>query len=272
MAATSLQHLNNAMRPREIEEPLNLALVHPLSRALLPFAVRARIHPNAISVFGIVFGLVAAVAFSRWDDPVFASCGFVAMLCWHVLDGLDGMVARATGKTSAFGKFLDGVCDYSVFFAVYISLIIALSKTYSPWLVTTIAVLAGIAHAVQAAYYESLRALFRGEPPPPPGKAAGGSLEGLYNATQRRLASRGVQFLDRARSAPDLVQRLAHLIKYANILAPTARTLGIWIACLIASPIAYWLWEICVLTILTFVVSRNFKHILATAPSPSSPN
>src|SRR3546814_9333837 len=44
-----------------------------------------------------------------------ATIGLPLSLFWLVADGLDGMIARATGTPSAAGRVLDGLCDHGVF-------------------------------------------------------------------------------------------------------------------------------------------------------------
>lgn len=251
-------------RPRGIEEPLNLALVHPASRALLPVAVRLRVPPNAISITGIGFGLVAAWAYFHYERPAMALAGFAAMLAWHVLDGLDGMTARATGRTSDFGRFLDGFCDYSVFILVYVSLAVAAGHEAGLGVSLAAAALAGAAHVVQAAWYELQREVFIRRCAGKPGFAArdavGGFLEVGYNALQARLMP-GAQALDAALGAdPALRVRYAETLRpvlsAAAILGATGRTLAIFIACLAGNPLWYWLWEIVGLSLAALLIER----------------
>jgi phosphatidylglycerophosphate synthase len=247
-----LSNAKAAARPAVIEEPLNAAIVHPLARALLPFAVRTGIHPNAISVAGIAFGMAAAAAFQRFEDWRYTLAGFLAMLGWHVLDGLDGMVARATGRTSDFGRFLDGVCDYSVFVLVYASLADAAAPALGAETAWAGAAMAGIAHAVQAAWYEAQREQFirrtSGQPQPTCRRVAGGLVERAYNRMQRWLLTVTPRLDARLDDDRELktayFQRLAPVGRASTLLAPTGRTLAIAVACLAGSPMFYWLWEI----------------------------
>lgn len=251
-------------RPRAIEEPLNIAVIHPLSRALLPIAVKLRIPPNAISIAGIGFGLAAAWAYFHYETPAMALAGFAAMLAWHVFDGLDGMTARATGRTSEFGRFLDGFCDYSVFILVYLSLAFAAAHEVGIGVSLPFAVAAGAAHVVQAAWYELQREVFirrsAGRPGFVPRAAVGGFLEIGYNALQAKLMP-GAQALDTALGAnPALraryVERLRPILWAATILGASGRTLAIFIACLAGSPLWYWLWEILGLSLSAILIER----------------
>ena len=50
-------------RDRRIEDPTNLWVIHPASRALLPFAVRRGISANSVSLVGLALGALAALAY-----------------------------------------------------------------------------------------------------------------------------------------------------------------------------------------------------------------
>jgi phosphatidylglycerophosphate synthase len=68
-------------------------------------------HPLQLTVAAFIIGLMAALA---------AGVGnyWVALLLWlvnRVLDGLDGEVARLTGKQSDWGGYLDIICDFAVY-------------------------------------------------------------------------------------------------------------------------------------------------------------
>ncbi|WP_174279337.1 CDP-alcohol phosphatidyltransferase family protein, partial [Sphingomonas bacterium] len=143
-------------RDLRIEDPSNRWLIHPLASALLAPALRARVSADAVSVTGLALGLGAAAALRWWRSPAAVVLALLLMLAWLVADGLDGKVARATGTSSAWGRALDGMCDHLVFVAAY--LVVATSiGTASGW---TLAVIAGIGHAVQSALYEGERHRF----------------------------------------------------------------------------------------------------------------
>jgi CDP-diacylglycerol--glycerol-3-phosphate 3-phosphatidyltransferase len=68
---------------------------------------RMNLHPNVITVFGAALSLVAMYfcASGKW----YSAAGIVFV--GACMDGLDGLVARKTGKTTAFGAVLDSCCD-----------------------------------------------------------------------------------------------------------------------------------------------------------------
>ena len=72
---------------------------------------RLGITPNAVSLLGMAFGILAAFAYYHYRDLKWAIAGFVLMIAWHVMDGADGQLARLTNAQSELGKILDGICD-----------------------------------------------------------------------------------------------------------------------------------------------------------------
>lgn len=68
---------------------------------------RTRIHPNLLSAFGLGVNLLAAIYFGSGR---FVAAG-VAMLVAGAMDWFDGGVARATGRATRFGEFLDSSFD-----------------------------------------------------------------------------------------------------------------------------------------------------------------
>jgi CDP-diacylglycerol---glycerol-3-phosphate 3-phosphatidyltransferase len=65
------------------------------------------VSPNALTVVGLL-GAVGASALILTRHWILAGVVFVLA---SLLDSLDGMLARATGRTSAFGAFMDSTFD-----------------------------------------------------------------------------------------------------------------------------------------------------------------
>ena len=155
---TSLQNLKamNVHRTCEIEEWTNLRLIHPLSLRLAKIFINLRIAPNTVSFVGFLFGVLAASALYLYPNPWMVLAGAIGLFGWHVLDGADGMVARATGQFSAIGQLIDGICDHGTNILVYVSVTTALAAQYGPW-VWIPALLAAFSHAIQASAMEYYR-------------------------------------------------------------------------------------------------------------------
>lgn len=156
MQTTSLAPEVRAHRTPELEDWLNAAIVHPLAYRLARLLRPTGITPNMVSVLGVIVVILAAIVYTRVDWPTGAFAGFALHLFWHVVDGADGDLARLTGKTSANGEFVDGVCDYIGHIVLYITFAVALAPALGGWAWALI-VAAGGAHIAQNNHHESLR-------------------------------------------------------------------------------------------------------------------
>jgi phosphatidylglycerophosphate synthase len=74
---------------------------------------------NAVTLVGLAFGLSAAAAVAGGGG---AALTLALLFANRLLDGLDGAVARARGRTD-FGGLLDIVCDFAVYGAMPLAFI-----------------------------------------------------------------------------------------------------------------------------------------------------
>jgi phosphatidylglycerophosphate synthase len=111
--AIPVQHstmLDRAIRPL-IDRPLNA-----LARSLARLGIGA----NALSIAGAVFGAAAGLAIAQGNYLA----ALLSIIASRLLDGLDGPVARINGYT-AFGGYLDSVCDYVFYAAIPLGFAVA---------------------------------------------------------------------------------------------------------------------------------------------------
>ncbi len=82
------------------------------SRSIVGLA-RTRVTPNALTTAGVSLCLAAAVLvyFEDRDKLLFYWLGAFVFVIGSILDILDGALARAGGKTTPFGSFLDSTTD-----------------------------------------------------------------------------------------------------------------------------------------------------------------
>jgi phosphatidylglycerophosphate synthase len=282
-------------RTPEIEEVTNLYVIHPIASRLTPLFAGLHIHPNAVSVAGMLFGVSAGVAYSQYQDPRWTIAAFILMLAWHVMDGADGQLARLTHSQSQSGKILDGVCDYVTFIAVYTGLAVALNRQHGDW-VWVLVMAAGACHAVQAAAYETQReeynfwgwdrksvALLELSAPPRPAAASSvrrlaDLLYHLYAKVQFRVAGVTVVFHKRMAAVLERRPERAGAIRqrYREVFAPSIRqwsvmsgnyrTLGIFVCALAKAPLYYFWFEIIgfsvILVVLLFGQSARYALFL----------
>ncbi|MBX7233169.1 MAG: CDP-alcohol phosphatidyltransferase family protein [Caldilineales bacterium] len=74
--------------------------------------------PNAVTLLALVIGLSAAALATRQ----MVALALALWLLNRILDGLDGMLARATDQRTDFGGYLDIVTDFIVYAALPIGL------------------------------------------------------------------------------------------------------------------------------------------------------
>jgi CDP-diacylglycerol---serine O-phosphatidyltransferase len=239
-------------RDRRIEDPSNLYLIHPLGRRLLAPTIRAGVSANAVSMVGLLLGAGAAVSFAHWPSAPLVLLGLLLAIGWLVADGLDGMVARATGTSSAFGRFMDGICDHGVFALIYVALAWTVG-TAEAWV---LAVLAAAAHAVQSSLYEGERTRFhrraRGVALAAPPPVTGSPLVRLYDSVSTSLDRLAMPFERRLAADPALGQayaaRAVAPMRLMALLTANVRVLAIAIACLLGRPQLFWWAEIVPMT------------------------
>ncbi len=265
------RHPPDNSRDRRIEDRTNLWLIHPAARALLPVALGHGISANAVSGAGLVIGAGAAIAFGHATGPMTALAGLVLAGCWLIADGLDGMVARATGTASPFGRLLDGLCDHGVFALLYIALAAAIG-TIEAW---ALAVAAGIFHAFQSNLYEAERARFHRRLKGDAGEIApvrtGSPAEALYDSVTRgfdRLADR-LDGAMRASEQPQLLggaygERAVPAMRLLALLTANTRVLVIFLACLAGDARVFWWIEIVPMTIVAIVGTLWLRRVETT--------
>ncbi|MCK5512635.1 MAG: CDP-alcohol phosphatidyltransferase family protein [Thermodesulfovibrionia bacterium] len=79
---------------------------HFLDKPLFPLAKKVKINPNFITITGFLITTVAAITI-----PYNLSLGGILILIGGLFDMSDGIIARANGRTTDFGAFLDSVLD-----------------------------------------------------------------------------------------------------------------------------------------------------------------
>ncbi len=213
-----------------------------------------------VSVAGLLLGGSAALAYAQWQSWPFAVLGLLLSIAWLVADGLDGMVARATGTASALGRALDGLCDHGVFALIYVVLALSLG-TGEGW---ALAIAAGVAHAVQSNLYESERARFhrrcKGIAAVAPSPPSGNPLVRLYDrvgGTLERFAGRFDAALGRRRDPGALGMAYGAAatppMRLLSLLSANVRVYVIFLACLAGNPRIFWWIELGPLSLILLI-------------------
>jgi phosphatidylglycerophosphate synthase len=112
---------------------LNRRISIPISRQLIKFPITA----NMVTLFTLGVGIASAVFFAfggYWNTLV----GAFLCLSASILDGSDGEVARLKLQESAFGCWLETVCDYLFYLFLFVGMTVGLwrnsgSRLYLVW-------------------------------------------------------------------------------------------------------------------------------------------
>lgn len=90
--------------------------------SILPLAKGIPLSPNMLTVIGLVVSIVTAMIFARG----YVVLGGVFILVSGIFDVLDGAVARASNRMTAFGAVLDSVCDRYADAIIFVGIIYGL--------------------------------------------------------------------------------------------------------------------------------------------------
>jgi CDP-diacylglycerol--glycerol-3-phosphate 3-phosphatidyltransferase len=88
-------------------------------RAIISTSVALGIHPNVLTLIGVLINVLAAWALAR---DRFVAAGTI-MIVANIFDFIDGKVAHITGKQSQFGAFWDSTLDRFSDLALFTGLI-----------------------------------------------------------------------------------------------------------------------------------------------------
>jgi phosphatidylglycerophosphate synthase len=110
--------LRRSRKPRHGTELLCETLFRPLAHLVVVPLARLRVPPPLVVAASGAAGLAAAVELAR--GHLLAAALLVQLKT--VLDNADGQLARLTGRTSAFGRYLDSEADLLVNAALFAAL------------------------------------------------------------------------------------------------------------------------------------------------------
>ena len=277
----------DTLKSMDTEETFDLIFYRPIGYAWACLAKKLGITPNAITIASIFIGVGAGIMF--YFNDIWMNVIGIFLLIWaNSFDSADGQLARMTKQYSRIGRILDGLCGDLWFLSIYFAICFRTNATNDffspmPWLIWTIAIIAGLFHAQQASmadYYRNFHLYFlKGE--------EGSELDSSaqlkeklsqlswsknffqkivlffypnYPANQERLTP----WMQRLRKAmaqkwngvPSQEFRDAFrakslpMMKYTNMLSFNTRTFALFAAILIQMPWLYFAFELTVLNIM----------------------
>ena len=270
-------------RPRELQDPLNYYLYHPLAWQLARLLARTPLTPNTVSVLGAAMVVAAGAAYTQLAWPVSAALGMALHMGWHVVDGADGDLARLTGRASPIGEMVDGLCDYLSHAVLYIVLAFWLQAhggDVGGWPAWALVVFAGLSHAVQSNHVEVQRRQYQywvyGTPwlrnaqtqgDSPVDMSWGGALVALYLSVASGMTPHAIRVDAAVAAAKDDPARLAQiaaavraesppLLLLGKFLGPNPRAIVLGLSMFAGTPLWYMLYQSLVLNVLLVVSVR----------------
>lgn len=254
--------------------------VHPTSRALVTRLIPTPVTPNQISLLSVLAAAGAGASFVWLPRAPGALLGLGCLFLWHVLDGADGDLARRTGRASASGELIDGLCDHVSQALVYIALCLVLQRTLGVW-AYPFAVAAALSHTLQANAYEAGRKTYRHwvydaswmRQRPDRSRSWAGLANRVYLAVADAFSPgedqvevamrRGCVEGAPPSAASRQLYRAMHigLVRWSSVLGATGRSLAIIASLLGGSPLWYFLYEIIVLNMALVIILFWRSHV-----------
>ena len=130
-AATDVEEVSGVHVPSSVVDsiiestvdPPNRFYRYPAARALLPILGRISwLTPNHVTYTHIAFGLAAAALVAFTENKLWLVLAFVLCEVRMILDCFDGVLARARGTSSPFGRALDEIADSIAFITLSVAM------------------------------------------------------------------------------------------------------------------------------------------------------
>ncbi len=312
-----IEEYRASLKSMDTEEHIDLWFYRPLGFAWAKLFAYLGVTPNVVTILSIILGVAGGVLLYFGASPLlWLNYVGIFLIIWaNTYDSADGQLARLTKQYSRLGRILDGVSGDLWFIAIYFALVLRelhfgdawLGNWFAShqWVIWTMAIVAGVSHAKQAAsadYYrqfhlyflkgkdgseldstEPLRQAYRQMP------WSGNFFKKItalvylnYTAQQEALTPQ-MQRLRRAlkeRYGDDIPQdfRVAFrskslpMMKYTNMLSFNTRIIAMFISVIIQVPWLYFAFELVVLNLMLIYMimcherfCKRFAHQLETA-------
>ncbi len=149
------------LKSSDTEEHIDLAFYRPIGFLWALFFRTLHITPNVVTIISIFFGVAAGI-FIYPENLYINIIGMLLLVVANSLDSADGQLARLTSQYSQIGRILDGMAGDLWFLSIYIAICLRTNDgipffAQHMWIVWTLAVAAGICHALQAAVADYFR-------------------------------------------------------------------------------------------------------------------
>ncbi len=164
-----------SLKSMDTEEHIDLWFYRPLGFLWAKLFARLGVTPNWVTIASIILGVAGGILLYYGEQPLlWLNYVGIFLIIWaNTYDSADGQLARLTKQYSRIGRILDGVSGDLWFFAIYFALVFRelhfgdnmLGDFFAShqWIIWTMAIVAGLCHAKQAAsadYYRQFHLYF----------------------------------------------------------------------------------------------------------------
>ena len=106
----ALPPLTSVLKSNDVEDPVNRWVHRTLAYLFVKSIFRTPITPNMITLSTVLLGLISGAAI-LWGTSAAMWVAGISLWMAAILDGADGILARAKNVQSEFGRALDGAAD-----------------------------------------------------------------------------------------------------------------------------------------------------------------
>ena len=143
-----------------VEEWVDTRFFRPIGLRIARLCFPTRVSPDHVTVMALVVGLAGGHLCFYTSVPLNV-LGVALLIVSDIFDSADGQLARMRGTSTRIGKTLDGFADGARFANLSFHLMARLIVGGTPWwYVVPLGILAGLAHARQAAAVDYIRHLY----------------------------------------------------------------------------------------------------------------
>jgi len=262
-------------KSKDTEEFIDRAFYRPVGYFVAIVSAKLKLTPNSLTVFSILIGIIGSLFF-MYSEVTAAITGILLLIISDIFDSADGQLARISGKSSKFGRILDGLGGNIIFFSIYTVFSFRLISNGYGSAVILAAVVSALSHSLQASladYYRNIYVYYGLDK----NKSELDNSEGVrirynsfswrksffkkfvlllyltYTIEQEMLSKPYLLFRDFVSKSNEeipiglkneFITQLRPMIKYYNFLTMNSRVIAIAVCALINKHLYYFLFEI----------------------------
>lgn len=151
-------------KSKDTEENIDIYFTRPIGLLWARLFNRFGVHPNTVTYLSILLGVGAGLCFLSPSYRLGGTTGLmwniagVLLLMWaNFFDSADGQLARMSGKTSRFGRILDGAAENIWYLSIYICLVVRLWPEWGIWGFLLFCIEGFVLHANQSRMADYIR-------------------------------------------------------------------------------------------------------------------